>query len=159
MLRNSFVVATEKQMEKVEKLHLTWSELFLPQQELIHQKTKELSILKIDFSEQKKVLNKQFSELLKLAQQTDQTFLGAVKAQEAKQIKGLENLEKRLLKAEKRVHNEKLERITAIQNQLFSNGSLQERKSNFSELYSKEFIKTVISLSNPLKTEFKIIKI
>lgn len=159
MLRNSFVVATEKQMEKMEKLHLTWSDLFLPQEELIHQKTKELSIFKIDFSEQKETLQKQFAELLKIAKQTDKSFIGAVKAQETKQTKGLENLEKRLLKAEKRVHSEKLERIAEIQNQLFTNGSLQERKSNFSEFYSKEFKKNVVLLSNPLNTHFKIIKI
>jgi bacillithiol biosynthesis cysteine-adding enzyme BshC len=159
MLRNSFVVVTEKQMEKMEKLHLTWSELFLPKEELIHQKTKELSIFKIDFSEQKETLQKQFSELLKIAEQTDKSFMGAVKAQEAKQIKGLENLEKRLLKAEKRVHTDKLERIFDIQNQLFNNGSLQERKNNFSEFYSKKFKINIVLLSNPLNMDFKIVKI
>jgi bacillithiol synthase len=159
MLRNSFVVATEKQLEKMEKLYVTWSELFLPQEELIHQKTKELSVFKIDFSEQKEILKRQFSELLKIAEQTDKSFIGAVKAQEAKQLKGLENLEKRLLKAEKRVHADKLERIVEIQNQLFTNGSLQERKSNFSEFYSKKFKNEVILLSNPLNSYFKIIKI
>ena len=159
MLRNSFVVATEKQMEKTKKLQVSWSELFLPQEELIHQKTKEVSLFKIDFSKQKVTLREQFSELLKIAEQTDKSFIGAVKAQETKQVKGLENLEKRLLKAEKRVHSEKLERITTIQNQLFANGSLQERKNNFSEFYSKKFINDVILLSNPLNTHFKIIKI
>ena len=90
---------------------------------------------------------------------TDKSFLGAVKAQEAKQIKGLENLEKRLLKAEKRMHSHKLEQISIIQNQLFTKGSLQERKSNFSEFYSKKFINDIVLLSNPLKHEFKIVKI
>ncbi|CAM4400695.1 bacillithiol biosynthesis cysteine-adding enzyme BshC [Flavobacterium terrigena] len=159
IVRNSFVVVTEKQLDKIDKLEITWADLFLPQQELFNKKTKEFSNFKIDFSEQKETLKKQFSELLKIAEQTDKSFLGAVKAQEAKQTKGLENLEKRLLKAEKRVHADKLERIFDIQNQLFTNGSLQERKSNFSEFYSKEFINNIILLSNPLKTHFKIVKI
>jgi bacillithiol synthase len=149
ILRNSFVVATEKQLEKMDKSELTWSDLFLPQEELIQQ----------NFSEQKETLKMQFSQLLKIAAKTDKSFIGAVKAQEAKQIKGLENLEKRLLKAEKRVHSDKINRYIDIQNQLFANGSLQERKSNFSEFYSKEYIKSVLFLSNPLKTEFKIINI
>ena len=85
--------------------------------------------------------------------------MGAVKAQEAKQIKGLENLEKRLLKAEKKVHFEKLNRITEIQNQLFPNGKLQERISNFSAFYSEEFVNEIISQSNPLKTQFELITI
>jgi len=159
ILRNSFVVATDKQIEKLDKLQISWSDLFLPQQELIHRKTKEISNFKIDFSPQKETLKIQFSELLKIAIQTDKSFIGAVKAQEAKQLKGLDNLEKRLLKAEKRVHSEKLERIIAVQNQLFTNGSLQERKNNFSEFYSIKFKNDVILLSNPLNSEFKIIKI
>jgi bacillithiol biosynthesis cysteine-adding enzyme BshC len=159
ILRNSFVIATDKLMSKSANLGVSFEELFLSNQELVNKKTKELSNIKIDFSEQKDTLRKQFSELLKIAEQTDKSFTGAVKAQEAKQIKGLDNLEKRLLKAEKRIHFEKLERITEIQNQLFPNGSLQERKSNFSVFYSQTFINEIISQSNPLEACFKLIKI
>lgn len=159
ILRNSFVVATEKQLEKIEKLQVTWSELFLTPDELTHQKTKELSVFKIDFSEQKATLQKQFTELLKIAAQTDKSFIGAVKAQEAKQLKGLNNLEKRLLKAEKRVHAEKLDRMHYLQNDLFPKGSLQERKFNFSTFYSNELIQLLLKESNPLELDFKILKI
>ena len=92
ILRNSFVIATEKLMIKSANLGISFEELFLSKQELVDKKTNEFSNFKIDFSEQKKILNKQFSELLKIAKQTDITFTGAVKAQEAKQIKGLDNL-------------------------------------------------------------------
>jgi bacillithiol biosynthesis cysteine-adding enzyme BshC len=159
ILRNSFVIATDKLMTKSSNLGVSFEELFLSNQELVNKKTKELSNIKIDFSEQKAILNIQFSELLKIAEQTDKSFTGAVKAQEVKQIKGLDNLEKRLLKAEKRIHFEKLKRITEIQNQLFPNGSLQERTTNFSVFYSQTFIKEIISHSDPLYTSFKLIKI
>lgn len=159
ILRNSFVVATEKQLKKIDALALTWSDLFLSNKELINQKTKELSNYTIDFTEQKEFLQNQFSELYKIAEQTDKSFIGAVKAQETKQLKGLANLEKRLLKAEKRVLADQLNQISAIQNQLFTKGSLQERKNNFSEFYSKNFINKTILLSNPLKSEFRIIEI
>lgn len=159
ILRNSFVIATEKQIEKIDKLQLSWSDLFLSQQELSNLKTKEISNFTIDFSEQKEILRKQFSELLKIAEQTDKSFIGAVKAQEAKQLKGLENLEKRLLKAEKKVHSDKLNRIFELQNQLFTKGSLQERKNNFSEFFSNKFINDIVLLSNPLKSDFKIVAI
>jgi len=159
ILRNSFVIATKKEALKMKKLEISFPELFLKQHELVNQKTKEFSNIKIDFSEQKETIRKQFSEILKIAEQTDKSFIGAVKAQEKKQLKGLENLEKRLLKAEKRVHSEKLERISEIQNQLFPNGSLQERKSNFSAFYSDQFVNEIISQSNPLETQFKLISI
>ena len=36
-----------------------------------------------------------------IAKETDVSFIGAVKAQEVKQLKGLDNLESRLLRAQK----------------------------------------------------------
>ena len=87
---------------------------------------------------------------------------GAVNAQQTKQIKGLGNLEKRLLKAEKRVHVEKLERIILLQNELFPNQGLQERKANFSEFYvenGNELLDKLFQNLQPLKSNFTIISL
>ena len=160
LLRNSALLATQKQSDKADKLNLTWSDLFLNQQELFIRKTKEYSSFIIDFTEQKAHLKKQFEALYKIAEQTDKSFLGAVKAQEIKQIKGLENLEKRLLKAEKKAHTDKLERIILLQNELFPNHGLQERKANFSEFYlefGSELIYKILNELEPLEQNFTII--
>ena len=160
LVRNSVLLATEKQNIKSEKLELSWRNLFLNQQDLYNKKAKEFSQFNIDFSNQKELLKKQFKDLYVIADKTDKSFAGAVKAQEAKQIKGLENLEKRLLKAEKRVHIEKLERIISLQNILFPNQSLQERKINFSEFYleyGNTLIEKLLLELKPLSQEFKVI--
>jgi bacillithiol biosynthesis cysteine-adding enzyme BshC len=162
LLRNSVVLATEKRLKKAANLGLTWADLFLNQDDLINLKTKEYSQFTIDFSEQKDALKKQFEKLESIAHQTNTSFLGAVKAQETKQIKGLENLEKRLLKAEKRVHSDTLERITLLQNELFPNQSLQERQVNFSEFYEAFGADLISKLGyelDPLRTDFTIIKL
>ena len=70
---------------------------------------------------------------MEIALHTDKSFLGAVKAQEKKQLKGLEQLEKRLLKAQKKKYKEQLERILSLRISLFPKESLQERVDNFSE--------------------------
>jgi bacillithiol biosynthesis cysteine-adding enzyme BshC len=160
LLRNSVVTITAKQFEKADKLELSYADLFANQQELFDQKTKEFSKFTIDFTEQKEVLKKQFEALYAIANQTDKSFSGAVKAQETKQIKGLENLEKRLLKAEKRIHKDHLQRILALQNEIFPNQSLQERKANFSEFYLEygtSFLTKILSELKPLDQEFKVI--
>jgi len=160
LLRNSVLLATEKQVKKADKLGLSWSDLFSKQTDLVNQKTATLSEFPIDFRIQKEHLRKQFDTLLPIANQTDASFLGAVKAQEAKQIKGLENLEKRLLKAQKRKHSETLERITDLQNELFPNQSLQERQANFSEFYlenGKDLIHKLITTLKPLDSKFEIV--
>ncbi len=162
LLRNSVLLTTKKQSEKADKLKLSWKDLFLNQQDLFVSKTKEFSSLKIDFSEQKYFLKQQFKKLELLSNQTDKSFLGAVKAQEAKQLKGLENLEKRLLKAEKRVHTDQLNRIFDLQDQLFPKQSLQERNTNFTEFYlefGSDLISKIQQNLEPLEQNFTIINL
>ena len=160
LLRNSVLLATEKQAKKADKLNLSWNDLFLKQTNLVNEKTKVMDEFSIDLSIQKDFLKNQFHYLQSLAQKTDKSFLGAVKAQESKQIKGLENLEKRLLKAQKKKHSDELERITDLQNELFPNKSLQERQTNFSEFYlenGKELIQKLMTELKPLEDNFNII--
>jgi len=160
LLRNSALLATEKQLKKTNKLDLSWDELFSKQIELVNKKTAELSEFQIDLIELKEQLNKQFASLYEITKKTDPSFAGAVKAQETKQIKGLEKLEKRLLKAQKIKLKDVLERITELQNELFPNQSLQERQANFSEFYlenGEHLIPELMTCLKPLEQNFDII--
>ena len=107
-------------------------------------------------------MQQQFSDLKELAKKTDSTFLGAVNAQEKKQLKGLGNLEKRLLKAEKRKLKEQLEKIILIQSELFPNNSLQERQMNFSEIAMEigidELLRKIKQETLPFSQIFTFIK-
>ena len=162
LLRNSVLLITEKQFKKAEKLNISIEELFLNQEKLINKKVKEISKIKIDFSKQKTFLQEQFNKLKELALKTDKSFVGAVNAQEKKQLNGLEVLEKRLLKAQKRKLKDVVERIVLLQNQLFPNQSLEERQRNFSEIYEQcgsALIPKLINTLDPLKGEFYCILI
>ncbi len=160
LLRNSVLLATQKQANKLDKLQLSWADVFMKQQELMNKKTQSFSEFQLDFTEQKEFLKQQFEKLADIAAKTDASFIGAVKAQETKQLKGLDNLEKRLLKAEKHSHADKLERIAGTQNELFPSQSLQERKVNFAEFYldyDEQLLKKLFSELKPLEQEFSII--
>lgn len=162
LLRNSVLLATEKQLKKIDKLNLSWSDLFSKQEMLKNKVTEDHSAFPIDLTNYKLQLQQQFADLFALAAQTDKSFTGAVKAQEKKQIKGLENLEKRLLKAQKRKFSEEIERATDLQNELFPNKSLQERQANFSEFYLESgtsLIPKLIATLKPLDQTFEIITI
>ena len=159
LVRNSVLLATEKQAKKATKLDLTWTDLFAKQLELINQKTAHLSEFSIDMSPLKEQLKHQFEALHAITKHTDESFTGAVKAQETKQIKGLDNLEKRLLRAQKRKLADVLERVTDLQNELFPNKSLQERQTNFSEFYvesGEKLIPALIAQLKPLEQNFTI---
>ncbi|WP_428229884.1 bacillithiol biosynthesis cysteine-adding enzyme BshC [Flavobacterium sp.] len=162
LVRNSVLLATEKQVKKADNLGLSWADLFTKPSDLINAITHKLSAFPIDLTPQKQALEKQFEYLYELAQQTDKSFTGAVKAQEVKQKKGLDNLEKRLLKAQKRKLDNELQRVTDLQFELFPNQSLQERQTNFSEFYlekGEQLIPLLIQKLKPLETNFNIIMI
>ncbi|HUH47057.1 MAG TPA: bacillithiol biosynthesis cysteine-adding enzyme BshC [Arenibacter sp.] len=161
LLRNSVLAITQKQWDKLERMHILVEDLFLKQSSFINKKIREISNIDIDLGPQKKYLIEQFKDLYDLAEKTDATFLGAVKAQEVKQLKGLEHLEKRLLKAQKRKLEDQVKRMTDIQNQLFPSKSLQERNLNFSELYleyGESLIPLLMQVLRPLSGDFTIIR-
>ena len=160
VLRNSALLISEKQFKKMTGLHISVADLFLKNETLLSKKATELSHLPIDFTSQKETLKNQFELLINVAQQTDKTFIGAVKAQEIKQLRGLLHLEKRLLKAEKRVYKETLSRISDLQEELFPGQSLQERKQNFSEFFVDYGFSLIAKISdnlNPLSPDFSVI--
>ncbi|MBW2962862.1 bacillithiol biosynthesis cysteine-adding enzyme BshC [Mesonia aestuariivivens] len=160
LLRNSALLISEKQKTKLDNLKISVENLFLNQSDLRTNRTQEISNIEIDFTSQKQHLEQQFKDLYALAEKTDKSFVGAVAAQEQKQINGLEHLEKRLLKAQKRKLKDELERLTNLQDQLFPKQSLQERNQNFSEfyeVYGKDLIQQLKQELKPLKQEFSII--
>ena len=161
LLRNSVLLMSEKQHTKMEKLGLSLEDLFLEKHRFINKKVREISNVNIDFSPQKEHLQEQFEALYKLAEQTDATFLGAVKAQQRKQEKGLEHLEKRLLRAQKRKLKDQVMRMTDLKFQLFPNDSLQERQVNFSQFYLElgpDLIDALKKHLDPLDLRFTILR-
>ncbi|MDC7998824.1 bacillithiol biosynthesis cysteine-adding enzyme BshC [Gilvibacter sediminis] len=162
MLRNSALLITEKQMGKWERLDLSVADLFKKQEALAAHLVKQHSGLPLDFEPQKKHLKKQFEALYELAKQTDPSFEGAVAAQEKKQINGLKNLEKRLRKAEKRNHKDRIQRAQELRDAVFPANNLQERKANFSEFYLEagdELIPLLLEQLDPFKSEFSVIRL
>jgi bacillithiol biosynthesis cysteine-adding enzyme BshC len=162
LLRNSVQIVSEKQQKKLATLKISHQDLFLKQQELLSKKVLENTEVDVDFNRKINDLKNQFSELKEVAKKTDISFIGAVNAQEKKQIKGLEHLQKRLLRAEKRRQKELVDRITTLQNQLLPNQSLEERQRNFSDYYlayGNPFLENLKETLKPLAHQFTIIEL
>ena len=162
LLRNSVQILSEKQQKKLTHLGINHEELFLRQHELLSKKVVENAEIDLDFNEKIESLKNQFSELKQIAKKTDVSFIGAVNAQEKKQIKGLVNLQKRLLKAEKRRQKDWIERIAQLQNQLVPNQSLEERQRNFSDYYlayGTPFLEHLKKSLKPLEHQFTILEL
>jgi hypothetical protein len=135
--------------------------LFLKRNALINKKVRQVSNIDLDLSPFKKLLESQFEALNLLIQETDASFEGAVKAQKSKQLKGIDHLEYRLLKAQKMKLKDQVERLVLLHEQLFPSGQLQERVENFSSFYLEQgdnFIEFLLETFDPLSAEFTIVE-
>jgi len=160
-VRSSLMLISEKQQEKCNKLNIKIEDLFKNLDELKLHYLKNSSKIVTDLSVQRQAISNNFKSLYKLAKLTDKSFIGAVKSQEKKQLNGLNNLEKRLIKAEKRKHKDFLDRIEILKKDLFPNDSFQERQLNFSSFFNsnkKNFLSFLIEKIDPFNNSFNVVK-
>jgi len=160
-VRSSLMLISKKQQEKCDKLKIKIEDLFKNIDQLKVHYLKNNSKIVTDLSVQKEAVRKNFNNIYNLAKLTDKSFIGAVKAQEKKQLNGLNNLEKRLIKAEKRKHKDFLDRIEILKKDLFPNNSFQERQLNFSSFFNsnnKNFLSFLIEKIDPFNNSFNVVK-
>lgn len=159
IVRNSVLILSEKQKSKMEKLAVDYLDLFKPLYQLVNENVLQNSEVSIDFSTYENQLEQIFNELELKATQTDVSFSKMVNAQRKKQTDGLEKMKKRLTKAEKRKQSERVERLEILYAELFPNGNLQERISNFSSFYVEngfDFVKEIYNTIEPIDFRFTI---
>ena len=160
--RNSALLINSKTSVKLTKLNIAFEELFIGRLALINKKIRQISDIDLDLSFQKRNLKKQFKFLEELANKTDKTFINAVNAEMSKQIKGIDKLEKRLLKAQRIKLKDQVERLVLIHESLFPHEELQERILNFSELYEiygQKIIDFLLKKFDPLSQKFDLLEL
>ncbi len=158
-VRNSIFCTLQKAKTQMEKLNISFEELFLPLHELINKKVKQNNYLFSEITQHKSTLKKIFIDIHQTAEKTDKSFLGAVNAEQTRQQKGLNRLIKRLEKAEKQKQHQKIQMTKNLYHKLFPNGKLQERELNFFEilLQNKNLIENIINHNNPFENGITLI--
>jgi uncharacterized protein YllA (UPF0747 family) len=155
--RNAAVLVPKKIAKKIDNMQMSPLDFFLKRPSLINKKVRQISNIDLDLQYLKKTLETQFNSLEKLVIETDASFEGVVKAQKTKQFKGIDRLEKRLLKAQKRKLADQVQRLLVLHDILFPNETLQERTVNFSEFYlqyGSELLSILSKNLDPLSFKF-----
>ena len=133
--RVSVLLITPKMRRKINKYLINENEIFLKKNEFINLNIKKHSKIDINFDFLKDALKKQFKVLDDIVKITDSSFLGAVNAQKKKQFNGIDKLEKRLLKAQKRKMSSIENDLKYIHKEINPDNIFQERKINFIDFY------------------------
>ncbi len=160
ILRNSGLIVRKETSAKVQKMGLSASQLFKDADSLKNEWVKKHTQHDLSLKEEWRELQCIFEKLKLRAHKIDPTLGPSASAVQARLKHAINNLETKLVKAEKRNFETHLRQIEAIKQEIFPKNSLQERSENFGLFYVKwgqVFIDELIRLFNPLDFKFTVL--
>lgn len=135
VLRNSYLLLNERQQDRLQKVGISASDLFINTTTLLDNincdRKKNISI-----NEEIAPLDKIYDSISKKAAEADSTLIQHVSALHANTINRLQILQKKIDRAQRHKLETETKQITALKDQLFPYGSLQERVENIAYYYA-----------------------
>ncbi len=160
MPRNFSLVIDHEVARKFAKTQLALKDLFEPTNYLFNHWVLTHSPRNLTVGVERAEINRIFDELQERASLVDTTLSAFVGAAGKRSVNSLEKIERKILRAEKRLHADKLEQIEAVKDALFPNGNLQERTDNFLNFYQQDtnFIQKLLTAFDPFDFRFVIMQ-
>lgn len=160
ILRNSALVIRKEQAAKIERMDLDAAALFKQDDELKTEWIKKHSNHNLSLAGEWREMSAIFEKIKLRSYKIDPSLSPSTSAVQARLKHAIDNLEKKLIKAEKRNYAVRLEQLSAVKAELFPKDSLQERTENFGLMYVKwgqSFIDELIHHFEPLDFEFTVL--
>ncbi|HEX7367696.1 MAG TPA: bacillithiol biosynthesis cysteine-adding enzyme BshC [Pelobium sp.] len=160
ILRNSAMVVDEKVIYKLNKLGLKLGDTFTDIELLKKNYVESHTTHDLTVNKEWQQLHAIFEALKTRVSKIDPTLVPSTEAVEVRLKKAMNNLEKKLIRADKRNYAEAMTDIEKLKSELFPGGGLQERNENFALFYVKygnDFIKALIENFKPLDFKFSIL--
>lgn len=158
MPRNFAMVMDAPTVRKFEKTGLDLKDLFEDKNYIFNHWIAKNTTHDLSLAKEIETTHQILATLKARARQIDQTLNQFVEAEAKRTLNGFEKIEKKMLRAEKRKHEDRLRQIETVKDALFPNGSLQERTDNFLNFYQQDqhFIQKLIELFDPFDYRFNI---
>ena len=157
LLRNSFLIVEKKWHSTINHLGFMAEDFFLTEEELMNKLVAKESNHPIKLNGSLAELEKLYEGFKKQATAVDTTLEKHVEALKLKTVYRLQELEKKMLRAEKRKYTDQQRQIHTVKEHLFPGNDLQERRENLSYYYAKwgqDFIQQLYNNSLNLEQEF-----
>ncbi len=160
LLRNSFLLLTEEQEKRMEQLDLNTTNMFQKADQLFTAMVKSRTAKQVTLGQELEVLKEWYRKVEQLAATIDETLSPHVQSLQTKALKRVEELEKKMLRAEKRKFETEEQQLKKLKAQLFPNDSLQERIDNISGWYARygnSWIDILKQSSLSLESQFTVL--
>lgn len=161
VLRNSFMIVEKKWQERIAKLGFTIEDFFLSREELLNRIVMNESKNEVKLNGSLSKLEQMYESFKKQASAVDSSLEKHVESLKLQTVHRLQELEKKMLRAEKRKYADQQRQINSIKQHLFPGNGLQERYDNVSYYYAKwgrDFIQTLYDHSLNFEHEFVILR-
>jgi len=161
VLRNSFLIIRNHTKIRMEKAGLNRETIFQQEEVLLEQIVKDQSSNKLNLEKEIQQLSEYYHSLKNISETVDETLAQHVESLHSKALKGVVELEKKILRAEKRNFEEVRTKIREVRGALFPINGLQERIENFIPWYAqygKKFIDLIYENSLTLEGEFVVLE-
>jgi bacillithiol biosynthesis cysteine-adding enzyme BshC len=132
--RKFALLFNEKHVLKWNSLGLNTEDVFLSSDEI---DKKIVAAEFMGYDEEKNNIDQLFNALKQKVTEIDQSLAGTVDAEKQKTLKSLEHLEQKIKKSLKQKNEITIQQIKKIKNAYFPEQTIQERKDNFLNFYSK----------------------
>lgn len=160
LLPRNFALVVEPHLHrKFSKTGLDYPALFEEKNYLFNHWVLKNSRHDLTVGSERDALSTVYSVLKERANTIDKTLGPFVGAEGKKMLNSLEKIERKLLRAEKRLHADRIRQIETVKDALFPNGNLQERTDNFLNFYLQDtdFITKLIHYFDPFDFRFNIL--
>ena len=160
ILRNSALVIDDRSARKMQILDISPITLFNSDEQLKNQWIKAHVGDSLCLDDEQRAIRAVFDQIKLNSYKIDKTLSMSAEAAKTKALKLVTNLEKKLLRAEKRKHTTSLQQIETLKNKLFPSGVLQERVLNIAPmyvLYGEDFIENLLTAFKPLDYKFTVL--
>jgi bacillithiol biosynthesis cysteine-adding enzyme BshC len=161
LLRNSFLLVPAKRALQLQKMHINTVNLFKGRpQVIIDSFVKANSVHHLQINTQMAAIEAQYTLIKEQAAAIDASLVDHIEALSHKQAQKLLQVQKKMLRAEKRKYEAEQQQITKIMEQLFPGGSLQERTENIADwykIYGTHFVSAIVENSDDFSKGFTLL--
>ncbi len=157
MLRNSVMVVDAPTQERLNQLGLTIDDLFRPQQELEDELVRAATSESLQLDTERDNLEEVFLAIEARLRKINSDLEKSVRSGYARTDRIVRNLEKKMMRAERKKQEILVGRLDKIYESLLPRGGLQERNMNFAPMYlafGKTFVEQLVENLDPFGFEF-----
>jgi bacillithiol synthase len=159
--RNFALVLDVRNQHKLKQLGLNLSDLFLGIENLRKKWLAAEITNPVSLDSEKMQIEAHFEEIIQKAASVDPSLRAFAEAEKQRLINSLDNIAKKIKKAEQNKHLVSLNQLNSLMDNLFPSGSLQERVDNFLNFYlnDRSFLAQLMEAFDPFDLRFHVLEL